>query len=437
MTQELSGNHLLRLRWEAHVTRDEEGAPLVPPLFVLEQGPGVQIIDLRPRAVAHKITGYIPGSVFLYAIRIASLPRDGVPLVLVSTDGFEAAKVAFELQEEGRPYVAAMAGGIEAWRQLGLLTSRDPAGVTDTMHEPAARKPHGTALSIEQVRDHVGDPRAVHWIKLATMVTHGRFSCVDGRDERGLVTTPGGDAGEFLLLLAALEQATGAVLDDDAVARALVLRIDRFGDFYMHTDAHAFESLMAANDADMQNPEVWFDSLHHAEPRERDALLEHLVDPAHVGCGHIRLMLQRSDEYGIRTELVRSFLRSFYRLWWDGAPELTLTLLPGGHEEAAVVNVRVDGLAWGYSAIPLIAPACGGSQMFVNHPDVQALLRDAVIDFYLRGHGAVSVANEQAFRNAFAELGERFLTVTLGHLAQGLPLFEVEFAADGTFTVRG
>jgi hypothetical protein len=33
-------------------------------------------------------------------------------------------------------------------------------------------------------------------------------------------------------------------------------------------------------------------------------------------------------------------------------------------------------------------------------------------------------------------LGERFLTVTLDHLAQGLPLFEVTFAADGTFVVR-
>ncbi len=407
----------------------------MPPLFVLEQGPGVHIIDLRPRAEAHKVTGYIPGSVFLDAHGLEALPRDGVPLVLVSANGFKAAKAALELQEQGIPKIAAMAGGIKAWRQLGLLTSRDPSGVTDTMYEPV-RKPIGTAPSIEQIRDHVGDPRAVHWIKLATMVTHGRFSCVDGRDERGLVSTPGGDAGEFLLLLAALEEATGEALDDDAVARALVLRIDRFGDFYMHTDAHAFKALMTTNDADMQDPKGWFDSLHHAEPSRRETLLEHLVDPAHIGCGHIRLMLQRSAEYGIRAELVRSFLRAFYRLWWDGAEELTLTLLPGGHEEAAVLNVRVDDLAWGYSAIPLIAPACGGIQMFVNHPDVQALLRDAVIDFYVRGQGAVPVANEHALRDSFADLGERFLTVTLDHLAQGLPLFEVTFAADGTFVVR-
>ena len=38
---------LLRLRWSAHLTRSAEGAPLVPPLFVAEQGPGVRIADIR------------------------------------------------------------------------------------------------------------------------------------------------------------------------------------------------------------------------------------------------------------------------------------------------------------------------------------------------------------------------------------------------------
>ena len=39
---------LLRLRWNTNLTRSAAGAPLIPPLFVAEQGSGVQIADIRP-----------------------------------------------------------------------------------------------------------------------------------------------------------------------------------------------------------------------------------------------------------------------------------------------------------------------------------------------------------------------------------------------------
>ena len=58
-------------------------------------------------------------------------------------------------------------------------------------------------ISLAHVEQHIGDPRNVRWIKLASMVSFGHCSCIDGRDERGVVGTLGGDAGEFLLSLAA------------------------------------------------------------------------------------------------------------------------------------------------------------------------------------------------------------------------------------------
>ena len=210
----------------------------------------------------------------------------------------------------------------------------------------------------------------------------------------------------------------------------------------MHTDDHAFEALTGSltrdGVADLTGPEAWIGFLRAPPNDSRETLLEHLTNPDHIGCGHLRLMMQRSDEYGIRGDLVAAFLRAFFRLWWDGAPELSLTLLPGGHEEGAVVGVSLEDEIWGLSQIPLVSPACAGRQMFVNHPGVSSRLGDAMIEFHLRGLGpmAVDAAQEPAFRAAYGELATRHLTTTVGCLAKGLPVYDVVFSRDGSFDVR-
>ena len=149
-------------------------------------------------------------------------------------------------------------------------------------------------------------------------------------------------------------------------------------------------------------------------------------------------MLQHNDEYGIRGDLVVYFMRAFYRQWWEGSAELSMTLLPGGHEEAAVLNIRLGDEIWDISPIPLVSPSCGGRQMFVNHPNVASYLRASVVRFYIEGFGAASVPIEREadLRAAFDELAARQLTATLGYLAKGLPIYDVTFARDGSFTVN-
>jgi len=440
---------LLRLRWSANLSRSAQGALLIPPLFVAEQGPGVRIADIRPRRKATGVLGYVPGSAFPGLGRLEELAEDTTaasPLVLVSATGEDAAHAAGRLEGLGMKNVAAMAGGIAAWRALGLSTSRDMAGVRDGLPAAAAGSESGP-LTLERVREHVGDPRTVRWIKLSSMIAHGRFSCIDGRDERGVIGSPGGDGGEFLLGLAAIERATGRALDEDTVARGLLARLDTFGHFYMHTDVHAFEAFTGALPADprlqptvsgLTQPAEWAEFLRNPAPELREALLEHLVEPAHVGCGHIRLMLQHSEEYGIRKELVLSSLRAFYRLWWEGTPEVDLTTLPGDHGEGAVVNIRLPEEPWGLRRIPLISPACGGRQMFVNHPDVSDTLRRATVQSLARGAGPLSVepSQEGALQGAIDELAASQMGTTAGYLAKGLPVFEVVFARAGSFDVR-
>ncbi|MHC4452231.1 MAG: rhodanese-like domain-containing protein, partial [Planctomycetota bacterium] len=221
----------LHSRWRSVLTRNADGAPQVPPLFVAEQGPAVQIVDVRSRGEATGALGYIPGSAFVSEQQTEDFARNDAeaPLVLVCADGEESAAIARRLEGRGANRVAAMAGGIAAWRTVGLSTSRAPADLRDTIER--ATNAGSAPLTLERVREHVGDPRSVHWIKVTSMIAQGSRSCIDGRDDRAVVGTPGGDGGEFLLLLGAIERVTGRSLDEQTVERELLAHLDLYGHF--------------------------------------------------------------------------------------------------------------------------------------------------------------------------------------------------------------
>jgi hypothetical protein len=60
----ITASELLRIRWNKNLTRNAAGAPLIAPLFVAEQGPAIQIADIRSLDQATGVLGFIPGSVF-------------------------------------------------------------------------------------------------------------------------------------------------------------------------------------------------------------------------------------------------------------------------------------------------------------------------------------------------------------------------------------
>lgn len=451
MKEALTLRELQWERWRSNLARSPSGAPLVDPLFVVEQGPILRLVDIRPRAEAEGVIGHIPGSIFLSPAQLAEQDLGDGALVILCADGRQATEVAHGLERAGRGTVAALAGGIAAWRRLGLTTIRAPLAAPPAPPTPAPTAALDTtgrrlALTRAEVEAHIGDPRMVRWIRYGFVLGMGRCSCVDGRDERGVVGTPGGDAGEFLLLLAAIEQASGRTIADERVRDVLLSRIDAFGDLYLHTDATALEALMetarqdavlgaaAAKVTDLPGLQQF---IRRPPEKHRQALLALLTLPDHIGCGHIRLMLQHPEEYGVRRGLVLAFLRAAWELLWAGAPEIYVTALGGGHEEAAVVNVRLEEEILLHSRIPLVSPFCGGRQMFVNHPQVATALREAVLDFLTREHPEIQLPPEvtQALSEIVPTLAARQLKATLGHLAEGLPVYDVLFRRDGSFRV--
>lgn len=443
-----------RINWVSALTRSPSGAPVVSPEFVAGQGRRTRIVDVREAAELTGPLGHIPGSDWIPLEDIERLKdrldRDD-PVVVVARTDERSKKTAQLLERHGMRMVAALEGGVLAWKQQGFSTTRDPR-ILDKKGElrpiPPYVEEEARHLTVDDVKAHVGDPFAVRHMKFAALLLQGRLSCVDGRDDSGVVGTPGGDAGEFLLALAALERITGVVLDDAAVDALLHRRLELFGRFYLHTDGIAGAALIKRLRADrrfdnvlddVDHPDHWL-RLITSPPREvRAWMLEILLEnPNFIGCGHVRLSLQNAGAYGTREKLVETFLRSFFTQRWSGAAEAEYVALGGDHREGAVVNVFVDNGVSSFTQLPLVSPSTGGQQLFVNHPQVASFLRNELVEFLAQQTDIVSLTTAQKaqLQIEVQSLGQQQLMATLSRLAGGLPLFNVRFGSAGDVAVE-
>ncbi|MEO1339311.1 MAG: hypothetical protein AAFV29_26970, partial [Myxococcota bacterium] len=309
------------------------------------------------------------------------------------------------------------------------------------------RKPGDRLLTQDMIVDHVGDVAKVRRVKLAAFLTASQTSCVDGREDRAIIGTPGGDAGELMLGLATAEDVGQGQVDLSKVPTLTRAFADTFGGIYLHTDNHALNRLVRSLRSDRRiEPSVaglntiddWERFLRKPPEALRRPLLDHLIQPDHIGCGHLKLALTKPDVYKIRPGLLASFFQAFYEGLWSGASDLHWVVLGGDHAEGAVVNVTVEDNLWPFAEVPMVAPSIGGVQMFVNHPQVVEYLRTQTARFlHSRVGHMLPLANTDAntFAEAIPKLGGAQAQATLQALAAGLPVFNVHFDGTGGFDV--
>lgn len=453
---------LLRENWERHLRFTADGTPVLPPSFVAEAGPRVWIVDVRDDAELTGPAGHIPGvwrTPFAGVGSIVNHLPMYTPVILVCDDGVRSATGARYLAALGMTTVAAMNGGMNLWRQEGFAASRDPATKKRMLgtpepgrgsdERPLSVKTGERRLTRERIVDHVGDPQKVRRVKLAAFLLSSQTSCVDGREDRAIIGTPGGDAGELVLGLAAAERVGGSRMDLSNVPDVTRAFADTFGGIYLHTDNHALNRLARSLKTDkrlegavggLNTIDEWEGFLRKPPESLREPLLEHLMQPDHVGCGHLKLALLNADTYGVRPELIRSFFRAFYIGLWEGAADLEWVVLGGDHAEGAVVNVTVEGDLWPFSEVPMVAPSIGGVQMFVNHPQVVTYLREQTARFLssrVSNLLPIGKGDEQTLLNEIPELAGAQTLATLKALAAGLPVFDVHFGSLGIEVAQG
>lgn len=99
----------------------------------------------------------------------------------------------------------------------------------------------GQGASFDDIRDLVGNIEDLNYV----VVPETSFRCLDGRNAKGVLGTPGGDAGEFILGLMVYEDLLGGgkKLTQDNVDRYLTLYLKSMKQpkFYMCSDDAAVE----------------------------------------------------------------------------------------------------------------------------------------------------------------------------------------------------
>lgn len=448
-----AGERSFRAGWYSALKRTDGARPVVSPDYVARQGRTLRVVDVREADELLGVLGHVPGTDWV-PLKEAGLLHTRVaefePLVIVDDDGTHALTLADWLEEAGLRMVAAMRGGMVAWKETGLAAARDPLllqrrGQLSQLPKWATADAAG-AFSRDDIVEHVGHARSVRWVKVAAFLLNGRLSCVDGRDHVAVVGSPGGDAGEMVLGLGAYEKLTGRPLQDQTVFELLRRRLDAFGRFAFHTDTAAGNRLIAAIRADprtqnavhgLSDP-IAFRNFFAAPPEEiRPALYELMSQPAHLGCGHLRLMTQFPERWGVRDGLTVQVLRAALELRWRGRSDLEVTPLPGGHSEGAVVNVHISEELDAFSWVPLVSPSIAGRQMFVNHPDVASFLRRQHARWLTQQTDLLpTVPSAAALFEAMQTLHQQQLVATLGELAAGLPIFDITVHPDGRSDVK-
>lgn len=433
---------MFRVNWVSNLARSSDGVPQHTPSFTAKQGRRVRLIDIREEQDLVGPLGYIPGSDWVPESRARSLKLrvdEDEPIILLSGDGDRAGAVARDLERAGLRFIASMSGGVASWRELGYSTVRDAAILErrDVLHRSVVHPlAEGQQLTRSHVEEHVGDAASVRWVKMAALLLHGRLSCVDGRDDASVLGAPGGDAGELVLALAALETLGDRRFTQAEVDAILERRIDTLGRFYYHTDVHAANHAIKDLRADPRFDETlkfvyealeWRNFWKSPPEALRQPLLAYALMPANVGCGHLRRALTMSEAYGTRAELVASVLAAYHGQRWAGSDEAELVVLGGDHHEGAVLIVRVEGEVHPFTRIPLVSPSAFGKQMFVYHPQVASYLRRQLAEMIVLQRDLVPAVSAAALHAEMERIAEIQLASTLGALAAGLPVFEITF----------
>jgi len=270
------------------------------------------------------------------------------------------------------------------------------------------------------------------------------WSCIDGRSSEGILGTPGGDSGEFLLALSVFQQLTKRTTswtasnsnnnsnetDCDeqeilAIFRDFMDTISPSRQFYMHSDVHALESV--AEEVQDFLPE--FNITDVPLPFQQE-VLNLLVLPNNIGCGHLRNVLLYPELYQVPRNMTCAFIKAFYDYMWNHENWTKLALhfpdyaiLNGNHSERAVVNIVAtssDGNSNCSSLAPLIVPRNQMGSIFVNHPTYIGAFRDVLASFFVKRNNNISFSE---MRMLMDSLGILQLNYTCNLLASGLPIY--------------
>jgi hypothetical protein len=298
-------------------------------------------------------------------------------------------------------------------------------------------------FSANQVEKYLAQPGIVTWVKLGSLLKDEYDACVDGRDTRPIVGNPGGDVSRLAEAVIAVGAVAGRHFNPGEILKIFDWYVDKVGMFYMHTDTHAMEHLAEflnegygarrMGGKKFHNADEMYAYVTNPDPRQQVFLSRYLLDPRFVGCGHMKLMMTKPEQYGMSEKVLRSLSVAFFDMMWnvpDRASQLVYPCLQGDHKEGAVVNIVIsDAELTDETMVPMVAPTDGKISIFVNHPQVVQYLNKKVA-YLLAKEGKTIIKDldidPEAVVAHMEHLQNEGVRQTVSALAWGLPVYTFE-----------
>jgi hypothetical protein len=228
-------------------------------------------------------------------------------------------------------------------------------------------------LTQAELEDHLGEPTNIEWAHVMQMY----FGSTDPRGQERQLGTLGGDLGEFLLVLAAIEAQTGQTFTTAQVLNKfkVYLTVMSKDKFYFSTDANAVTYFKGA---------CGCPQLNIADPP--DSKKDLLRNATHAAAGQgdefFKKLLTDSKPFSIRRELVEAALDAFFTVMWTKADPLhrrvKFVLLKGPLDSKGFIMVKTPGYCNAQLLAPMLSPELCQKQMGIYHGDAAVLLRTEI-----------------------------------------------------------
>lgn len=282
----------------------------------------------------------------------------------------------------------------------------------------------GKGASFDDIRSLIGNIEELNYVQ----VPYTSFKCLDGRHNKPSLSTPGGDAGEFILALSVYEDLAGKKITQENVDVFLseYLKQMQHNIFYMCTDDTAISHI---------EKEMQIEGLNIFNPRNQivDELSNLVIKPENIGDLHIKMMLKYPEQFSIRKEIVEMFIISFYKILWnknnDLSSKLELDILSGEHNESAFVEVRSEHACQQQELAPLIPTKNKSISVFTNHLDAVSIRRAKLAQFFSdRVNHHQDPVDAVKMHNRLNHHGYVALEITGSYIAKGLPFISINLA---------
>jgi hypothetical protein len=294
-----------------------------------------------------------------------------------------------------------------------------------------------------EIAEYLKQKGIVRWVKLGDLFSEEYDACVDGRDIKPVVGNPGGDVSRLAEAVIAVGAVAGRHFNPGEILKVFDWYLSHVGKFYMHTDEHAMHHLAEFLNEGYGAKRMGGKKFHTAsemynfvtnpDPRLQVFLSRYLLDPRFIGCGHMKLMMTKPEQYGMSEKVLRSLSVAFFDTMWN-IPEnsklLAYPMLPGDHKEGAVVNIVIPETELNENTmVPMVAPTDGKISMFVNHPQVVKALNKKVA-YLLAKEGKTLIKDLDVDPDAVVahmeHLQNEGVRQTVSALAWGLPVYTFE-----------